>query len=141
MDLGFVYFVFLPSIATTLLAGKAVTRFGNAVGALGRTRGRGDRHALMLSSHLCGSAGRHGSGRCGTFLCAGLATACRASASESHGVASEHIWPAISWAALSAARARSIVRPPRLDRLRRRRGASLALAALLTARLTIPGTD
>ena len=28
MDLGFVYFVFLPSIVTTLLAGRAVTRFG-----------------------------------------------------------------------------------------------------------------
>src|SRR5258708_25286869 len=27
MELGFVYFVFLPSIVTTLLAGKAVTRF------------------------------------------------------------------------------------------------------------------
>jgi len=28
MDIGFVYFVFAPSVATTLLAGKAVTRFG-----------------------------------------------------------------------------------------------------------------
>ena len=28
MDLGFVYFVFLPSVVTTLLAGKAVARFG-----------------------------------------------------------------------------------------------------------------
>jgi predicted MFS family arabinose efflux permease len=28
MDLGLVYFVFLPSIATTLLAGRAVARFG-----------------------------------------------------------------------------------------------------------------
>src|SRR5205807_9747905 len=28
MDLGFVYFVFLPSVATTLLAGRAVALFG-----------------------------------------------------------------------------------------------------------------
>src|SRR5262249_59844831 len=28
MSIGFAYFVFLPSIATTLLAGRAVTRFG-----------------------------------------------------------------------------------------------------------------
>jgi len=34
-----------------------------------------------------------------------------------------------------------LFRPLRLDRLRRRRGASLATAALLTARLTMPGTD
>src|SRR5438309_10841883 len=28
MDLGFVYFVFLPSIVTTLFAGKVIARFG-----------------------------------------------------------------------------------------------------------------
>jgi YNFM family putative membrane transporter len=52
MDLGFVYFVFLPSIFTTLLAGNAVERFGTRptiwsallVAALGLP--------LMLSSHL-----------------------------------------------------------------------------------------
>jgi len=52
MDLGFVYFVFLPSVVTTLLAGKAVARFGTrpaiwaalAVAAIGLP--------LMLSSHL-----------------------------------------------------------------------------------------
>ncbi len=52
MDLGFVYFVFLPSIVTTLLAGAAVARFGTrpaiwgalAVAALGLP--------LLLSSHL-----------------------------------------------------------------------------------------
>jgi predicted MFS family arabinose efflux permease len=52
MDLGFVYFVFLPSIVTTLLAGKAVARFGTrpaiwaalAVAAIGLP--------LMLSAHL-----------------------------------------------------------------------------------------
>jgi len=52
MDLGFVYFVFAPSIVTTLFAGRAVARFGTrrsiwaalAVAAIGLP--------LMLSSHL-----------------------------------------------------------------------------------------
>src|SRR5260370_7727701 len=52
MDLGFVYFVFLPSVVTTLLAGKAVARFGTRpaiwsalpVAAIGLP--------LILSSHL-----------------------------------------------------------------------------------------
>ena len=52
MDLGLVYFVFVPSIVTTLLAGKAVSRFGTrpaiwaafALAAIGLP--------LLLSSHL-----------------------------------------------------------------------------------------
>ena len=52
MDLGFVYFVFAPSVVTTLFAGKVVARFGTrpaiwgglAVAALGLP--------LLLSSHL-----------------------------------------------------------------------------------------
>ena len=52
MGVGFVYFVFLPSVVTTLLAGKAVALFGMrpslwgglAIAALGLP--------LMLSSHL-----------------------------------------------------------------------------------------
>src|SRR5260370_1903097 len=74
MDLGFVYFVFLPSIATTLLAGKAVTRFGTrppiwsalAVAAIGLP--------LMLSSHL--AAGLAGSVLvgAGTFFAQAAAT-------------------------------------------------------------------
>ncbi len=52
MELGLVYFVFLPSIVTTLMAGAAVNRFGTrpaiwgalAVAALGLP--------LLLSSHL-----------------------------------------------------------------------------------------
>ena len=52
MELGLVYFVFLPSVVTTLMAGAAVNRFGTrpaiwgalAVAALGLP--------LLLSSHL-----------------------------------------------------------------------------------------
>ncbi len=71
MDLGFVYFVFAPSVVTTLFAGKAVARFGTrpviwgalAVAAIGLP--------LMLSSHLAARAGRHGAGRRRHFLRAG----------------------------------------------------------------------
>src|SRR6266702_2797056 len=34
MDLGFVYFVFLPSVVTTLFAGKTVARFGTRISIL-----------------------------------------------------------------------------------------------------------
>lgn len=54
MDIGFVYFVFAPSVVTTLFAGKAVAKFGTrpatwtalAVAAIGLP--------LLLSSHLAG---------------------------------------------------------------------------------------
>jgi len=38
MDLGFVYFVFAPSVVTTLFAGKAVARFGTRPVIWGRLR-------------------------------------------------------------------------------------------------------
>jgi MFS transporter, YNFM family, putative membrane transport protein len=45
MELGFVYFVFLPSIVTTLWAGRAVHRYGTGPGepstALSRSFGCG----------------------------------------------------------------------------------------------------
>src|SRR5258708_10815101 len=52
MDLGFVYFVFLPSIATTLLAGKAVTSFGTRPAIWGALAVAAIGLPLMLSSHL-----------------------------------------------------------------------------------------
>ena len=52
MDLGFVYFVFLPSIVTTLLAGKAVTRFGTRGAIWGALGVAAIGLPLMLSSHL-----------------------------------------------------------------------------------------
>ncbi|HKH00639.1 MAG TPA: MFS transporter, partial [Bradyrhizobium sp.] len=52
MDLGFVYFVFLPSIVTTLLAGKAVARFGTRRAVWGALGAAALGLPLMLSPHL-----------------------------------------------------------------------------------------
>jgi MFS transporter, YNFM family, putative membrane transport protein len=52
MDLGFVYFVFLPSIITTLLAGRAVARFGTRPAIWGALTVAMAGLPLMLSSHL-----------------------------------------------------------------------------------------
>jgi predicted MFS family arabinose efflux permease len=52
MDLGFVYFVFLPSIGTTLLAGKAVARFGTRSAIWGALAAASLGLPLMLTSHL-----------------------------------------------------------------------------------------
>jgi MFS transporter, YNFM family, putative membrane transport protein len=52
MDLGFVYFVFLPSIITTLLAGRAVARFGTRPAIWGALTVAMVGLPLMLSSHL-----------------------------------------------------------------------------------------
>jgi MFS transporter, YNFM family, putative membrane transport protein len=52
MDLGFVYFVFLPSVVTTLFAGKAVTRFGTQPTIWGALAIAGIGLPLMLTSHL-----------------------------------------------------------------------------------------
>lgn len=52
MDLGFVYFVFLPSVVTTLLAGQAVTRFGTRQAIWGALALAGLGMPLLLTSHL-----------------------------------------------------------------------------------------
>lgn len=52
MDLGLVYFVFLPSIVTTLLAGRAVELFGTRPAIWGALAVAGVGLPLMLSSHL-----------------------------------------------------------------------------------------
>ena len=52
MDLGFVYFVFLPSVITTLLAGHAVTRFGTRTAIWGALAVAGIGLPLLLTSRL-----------------------------------------------------------------------------------------
>jgi predicted MFS family arabinose efflux permease len=51
MDLGFVYFLFAPSVVTTLFAGKAVARFGTRPAIWGACGGH-HRSAPDVSSHL-----------------------------------------------------------------------------------------
>ena len=52
MSIAFVYLVFLPSIVTTLLAGKAVAMFGTRASLWGSLALAGLGLPLMLSSHL-----------------------------------------------------------------------------------------
>ncbi len=52
MHLGFVYFVFLPSVVTTLLAGRAVARFGTRPTIWGAFIVAAIGLPLMLSPHL-----------------------------------------------------------------------------------------
>jgi len=52
MDLGLVYFVFAPSIVTTLFAGKAVARFGTRRAISGALAVAAVGLPLLLSSHL-----------------------------------------------------------------------------------------
>jgi predicted MFS family arabinose efflux permease len=52
MDLGLVYFVFLPSIVATLVAGQAVTRFGTRPAIWGALAVAGLGLPLLLSAHL-----------------------------------------------------------------------------------------
>jgi MFS transporter, YNFM family, putative membrane transport protein len=52
MNVGLVYFVFLPSIVTTLLAGEAVTRFGTKSALWGGLAVAGGGLPLLLSMHL-----------------------------------------------------------------------------------------
>jgi MFS transporter, YNFM family, putative membrane transport protein len=52
MGLGFVYFVFAPSLVTTLLAGRAVTRFGVQTTIIGAIAVAGAGLPLLLASSL-----------------------------------------------------------------------------------------
>src|SRR5438445_3167193 len=141
MDLGFVYFVFLPSIVTTLLAGNAVARFGTrpaiwgalAVAALGLP--------LMLSSHLAEVLAGMVLVGAGTFFAQASATGfVGQAASENRGVASGTYLACYFLGGLIG----SAVLGQLFDRFGwiacvAGVGASLAVAALLTARLKIAG--
>jgi predicted MFS family arabinose efflux permease len=140
MDLGFVYFVFLPSIATTLLAGKAVTRFGTRPAIWGALAVAAIGLPLMLSAHLANVVTGMVLVGAGTFFAQAAATGfVGQAASENRGVASGtylacyflgglvgtavlgQLFDHFGWIACIAGV-----------------GASLAVAALLTTRLTLP---
>jgi MFS transporter, YNFM family, putative membrane transport protein len=140
MDLGLVYLVFLPSVFTTLLAGRAVERFGTrptiwaalATAALGLP--------LLLASHLPEVLGGMVLVGVGTFFAQAAATGfVGQAASESRGIASGtylacyfcgglfgsailgHLFDSYGWAACVAGI-----------------GAALALGCVLTTRLAPP---
>lgn len=140
MDLGLVYFVFAPSVVTTLFAGKAVAHFGTrpaiwsalALAALGLP--------LMLSSHLAAVLAGMVLVGVGTFFAQACATGfVGQAASSNRGIASGtylacyflgglagsamlgQLFDSFGWTACVAGV-----------------GASLVIAALLAARLTLP---
>jgi predicted MFS family arabinose efflux permease len=140
MDLGFVYFVFLPSIVTTLLAGKAVTRFGTRPAIWGALALAAIGLPLLLSSHLAQVLTGMVLVGVGTFFAQASATGfIGQAASENRGVASGtylacyflgglvgsavlgQMFDHFGWIACVAGVA-----------------ASLALAGLLATRLTLP---
>jgi predicted MFS family arabinose efflux permease len=140
MDLGFVYFVFLPSIVTTLLAGKAVTRFGTRPAIWGALALAAIGLPLLLSSHLAQVLTGMVLVGVGTFFAQASATGfVGQAASENRGVASGtylacyflgglvgsavlgQMFDHFGWIACVAGVA-----------------ASLALAGLLATRLTLP---
>src|SRR6266540_1671120 len=139
MDLGFVYFVFAPSVVTTLFAGKAVARFGTrpaiwsalAVAAIGLP--------LMLSSYLPHILTGMVLVGAGTFFAQACATGfVGQAASDNRGIASGTYLACYFLGGLVG----SAVLGQLFDRFGWTAcvagvGASLAIAALLTARLTL----
>ncbi|KRR22957.1 MFS transporter [Bradyrhizobium lablabi] len=138
MDLGFVYFVFAPSVLTTLFAGKAVARFGTrpaicaalAVAALGLP--------LMLSTHLSEVLAGMVLVGIGTFFAqAGATGFVGQAANDSRGIASGTYLACYFLGGLVGSAALGQL----FDRFGWTAcvagvGASLAIAALLTVRLT-----
>jgi predicted MFS family arabinose efflux permease len=141
MDLGFVYFVFLPSIVTTLFAGKAVARLGTRPAIWGALAAAALGLPLMLSPRLAEVLTGMVLVGAGTFFAQASATGfVGQAASENRGVASGTY--------LSCYFLGGLVGSAVLGQLFDRFGwtacvagvaASLVVAALLTARLTISG--
>jgi MFS transporter, YNFM family, putative membrane transport protein len=122
MGVGFVYVVFLPSIVTTLLAGKAVVLFGMrpslwgglAIAALGLP--------LMLSSHLAEVLAGMVLVGIGTFFAQACATGFVGQAAQiNRGVASGTYLACYFLGGLVGS-AGPVVRSSRLDRMRCGRG-------------------
>jgi MFS transporter, YNFM family, putative membrane transport protein len=139
MDLGFVYLVFLPSVATTLFAGKAVARFGTRPAIWGALAVAAVGLPLMLSSHLPEVLTGMVLVGVGTFFAQAAATGfVGQAAAENRGVASGTYLACYFLGGLVG----SAVLGQLFDRLGWTAcvagiAASLAVAALLTARLVL----
>ena len=137
MELGFVYLVFLPSIVTTLLAGRAVARFGTRPAIWGALAVAVIGLPLMLSSHLTEVLAGMVLVGIGTFFAQAAATGfVGRAATENRGVASGTYLACYFFGGLVG----SAVLGQLFDRLGwtvclAGVGASLAVAARLTARL------
>ncbi|MDH2355457.1 MFS transporter [Bradyrhizobium sp. SSUT112] len=89
MDLGLVYFIFLPSVVTTLLAGRVASRFGARTTIWGALAVAGIGLPLMLAPHLDGVLTGMALVGVGTFFAQAAATAfVGQTAADNRGVAS-----------------------------------------------------
>jgi len=139
MHLGFVYFVFLPSIVTTLMAGRAVALFGTRPAIWGALAVAAIGLPLLLSSHLADVLAGMVLVGVGTFFAQAAATGFVGQAAhDNRGVASGTY--------LACYFAGGLVGSAVLGQLFDRFGwtacvagvgASLAIAALLTSRLIL----
>jgi MFS transporter, YNFM family, putative membrane transport protein len=140
MDLGFVYFVFLPSIVTTLLAGNAVARFGTRPAIWGALAVAAIGLPLMLSSHLAEVLTGMVLVGSGTFFAQASATGfVGQAATENRGVASGTYLACYFFGGLVG----SAVLGQLFDRFGWTAcvagvGATLVLAGLLATRLKLP---
>src|SRR5450631_1156220 len=143
MDLGFVYFVFLPSVVTTFLAGKAVAVVGTRPAIWGALAVAAIGLPLMLSAHPAQVLAGMVLIGAGTFFAQASATGfVGQAADENRGVASGTYLACYFLGGLVG----SAVLGQLFDRFGWNAcvagvGASLAVAALLTARLTTSGQD
>ena len=143
MDLGLVYLVFVPSVVTTLFAGKAVMRFGTRPAIWGALAVAAIGLPLLLSSRLSHVLTGMVLVGAGTFFAQASATGfVGQAAQDDRGVA--------SGAYLACYFFGGMVGSAVLGQLFDRFGwtvsvagvaASLAMAALLTARLTLPSRE
>jgi MFS transporter, YNFM family, putative membrane transport protein len=140
MDLGFVYFVFVPSIVTTLLAGPAVARFGARSAIWGALAVATIGLPLMLSSHLSEVVIGMVLVGVGTFFAQAAVTGfVGQAAQENRGVASGTYLACYFAGGLVG----SVILGQLFDRFGWTScvigiGIALMSAALLTARLTLP---
>jgi len=140
MDVGLVYFVFLPSVVTTLLAGSVVARFGTRPTMWGALGVAAIGLPLLLSSHLAAVMTGMILLACGTFFAQASTTGFVGEAANGNrGVASGTYLACYFGGGLAS----SAVLGQLFDRFGWTAcvmgvGVALALAALLTARLARP---
>jgi YNFM family putative membrane transporter len=139
MNLGLVYFVFAPSVVTTLFAGKAVARFGMRPSIWAALAVAGLGLPLILASHLAEVLAGMVLVGVGTFFAQACATGfVGQAASSNRGIASGTYLACYFLGGLAG----SAVLGQLFDRFGWAAcvagvGAALAVAALLTARLTL----
>ena len=122
MELGYVYFVFLPSIVTTLMAGRVAQYFGTRTTVWGSLALAGVGLPLLLAPQPRARARRDGAGRGRDILRAGDRDRLRRPGRDHRSRRGERHLSRVLFLRRDGrdCAARAIVRPHRLGRLRRR---------------------